>query len=130
LVRFNFLFEALRTHQRHITEIDASYASLLDFCFSVLNFQTSEPQTWQIYQNLILSCGWSLLGKKYCLICEKPQIITWDEQHLLHGEGKPAIQFSDGFSIYAYHQIIVPEKYGKIHPSQWQPKWLLTETNY
>ncbi|BAU67297.1 hypothetical protein STA3757_47080 [Stanieria sp. NIES-3757] len=124
------LWNSLVNDWTDITEIDASYASLLDFYFSVLNCQRSKPQIWQIYHNLILSCGWSLLGKKYCLICEKPQIITWDERRLLHGEGKPAIEFSDGFSIYAYHQIILPEKYGKVHPSQWQPAWLLTETNY
>jgi hypothetical protein len=80
---------------------------LLDFGFSVLNLQIPNQQAWQIYQTLVLSCGWSLFGKKYCLICEKPQIISWDERRLLHGKEKPAIQFSDGFSIYAEHHKLI-----------------------
>lgn len=30
---------------------------------------------------------------------------------------------------YAYHGVTLPEKYGKLHPNQWQAEWLLEEKN-
>ncbi|MGB3511703.1 MAG: DUF6745 domain-containing protein [Microcoleaceae cyanobacterium] len=47
----------------------------------------------------------------------------------LHGLGKPAIQFSDGYSLYAYHGNILPEKYGKVKPEKWESRWILSEKN-
>ncbi|MBD3563194.1 hypothetical protein H6S82_30800, partial [Planktothrix sp. FACHB-1355] len=53
----------------------------------------------------------------------------FDNQNRLHAEGSAAIQYADGFSFYAYHGVTLPEKYGKLHPNQWQAKWLLEEKN-
>ena len=39
------------------------------------------------------------------------------------------MQFADGWSVYAYHGVRLPEKYGKVHPNQWQARWLLEEEN-
>lgn len=52
-----------------------------------------------------------------------------DNSDRLHGEGKAAIEFSDGFCFYFNHGVKLPEKYGKLHPHQWQSQWLLTEKN-
>jgi hypothetical protein len=46
----------------------------------------------------------------------------------LHGEGTPAIAYSDGNSQYYYRGVLLPEKYS-VHPHQWQSAWLLTEEN-
>ena len=47
----------------------------------------------------------------------------------LHAEGTPAVQFAGGVSIYAYHGVILPEWYGRLHPHQWQAKWIMEEKN-
>lgn len=52
-----------------------------------------------------------------------------DNENRLHAEGEPAISFADGYSLYSYHGVTLPEKYGIVHPNQWQSKWLLEETN-
>jgi hypothetical protein len=46
----------------------------------------------------------------------------------LHGVGVPAVDY-EGFNLYAYHGVRVPEKYGAIHPHHWQAQWLLEEKN-
>ncbi|MEG5033929.1 DUF6745 domain-containing protein [Microcoleus sp. AT3-D2] len=66
---------------------------------------------------------------KVCIVCEKPIALSVDSNHRLHAEGKPAVQFADGVSIYAYHGVILPEWYGRLHPHQWQSKWVLKEQN-
>lgn len=31
--------------------------------------------------------------------------------------------------MYYYHGVALPEQYGKVHPNQWEAKWLLSENN-
>jgi hypothetical protein len=62
-------------------------------------------------------------------VCDRPRILSFDNEQRLHAEGSPAIQFADGYSLYSYHGVTLPEKYGVLHPNQWQAKWLLEEDN-
>jgi hypothetical protein len=102
--------------------------STLDFCVSVLNCIREQKEA-QILQLLFQHCGWVYPLEDICLICDRPRIIKFDAEHRLHAEGEPAIQFADGYSFYAYHGHSLPEKYGVMHPHQWQSEWLLTESN-
>ncbi len=55
--------------------------------------------------------------------------IKFDAENRLHAEGEPAVQFADGYSLYFYHGVTLPDRYSKIHPHQWQANWILTEKN-
>ncbi|PSM46549.1 hypothetical protein C7Y66_24515 [Chroococcidiopsis sp. CCALA 051] len=96
----------------------------LDFCFSVLNC-TCDREKWSVFQSLSQHCGWVYFFEETCIICNRPSQIRFDSEGRIHGEGEPAIQFADGFSVYAYHGDWIPEKYGQISPKEWQSQWLL-----
>lgn len=100
----------------------------LDYASSVLNFPL-DAQKLEALQNLVKECGWIFVFDRTCYICDRPTVISLDEQNRLHGEGKAAIAYSDGYSIYANHGVMLPEKYGVVHPHQWQAQWLLEEQN-
>jgi len=102
--------------------------SMIDFCNSVLNCQVY-PQKWKLSGSLIAECGAIVPCEKICLLCDRPRALRFDEERRLHGEGEPAIEFADGFSVYVHHGVRVPEKYGKIHPEHWLAEWLLSEEN-
>ncbi len=102
--------------------------SLFDFCIFVLNC-TYDSKEWEIFQSLAFNCGKVFPFKETCYVCDRPRILSFDNQQRLHAEGQPAIQYADGFSVYAYHGVWLPEKYGKVHPSQWQVQWFLEEEN-
>ena len=106
----------------------ACYSSLFDFCICVLNC-TCEPKIWQAFQSLASECGWIFPCEKTCYVCSRPRILSVDNQYRLHAEGQSAIQYADGFSIYAYHGVTLPKKYGQLHPNQWQVQWILEEQN-
>ncbi|MBD1885871.1 DUF6745 domain-containing protein [Microcoleus vaginatus] len=110
-------------------ELWAAYGSLLDFCISVLNLPHFYGRNWIIFQSIVRDCGWIYPYDKVCIICEKPIALSADSNYRLHAEGAPAVQFADGVSIYAYHGVILPEWYGRLHPHQWQSKWVLKEQN-
>ncbi|WP_445251068.1 DUF6745 domain-containing protein [Microcoleus sp. Pol14D5] len=101
----------------------------MDFWISVFNFTHSYGRNWSVFKSIVQDCGWIYPSEKVCIICEKPIALSADSNHRLHAEGTPAVQFADGVSIYAYHGVILPEWYGRLHPDQWQSKWLLKEQN-
>lgn len=96
----------------------------LDFCCSVLNC-ACDREKWLVSQSLSKHCGWIYFFEDTCIICDRPSKILFDREGRIHGEGEPAIQFVDGFSVYAYHGVWIPEKYGQIPSNQWQSRWLL-----
>lgn len=100
----------------------------IDFAISVLN-KDCDVNSKLCFNLLANLGGWIFPHRKACVICDRPTKMCLDDEQFPHGEGFPAIQFSDGFSVYAYHGVKIPEKYGKIHPQQWQSQWLLEEEN-
>jgi hypothetical protein len=106
----------------------ARQGSWLDFCASVLGC-SYEKKIWEAFYSLATECGWILAFKKICFVCDRPIKFSFDRENRLHAEGEPAIRFVDEFSVYAYHGVTLPEKYGKLHPNQWQAQWLLEEHN-
>lgn len=123
-------------YRRHVNQFDgciqpealASLGSQLDFCISVLNC-VHDPKTWELFQSLVSECGWIFPFDKACVVCNRPIKLCLDSQEHLHAEGSTAIQFADGYKLYAYHGVILPKKYSKLHPHRWQAKWLLKEDN-
>ena len=100
-----------------------------DFCISVLNCEYDQ-RLWKmssLYQLLDKYCGWVFPYEKFCFVCERPIKVSIDNQDYLHAEGEPAMQFVDGYNLYAYHGLALPEKYGILHSHQWQAQWLLEE---
>ena len=101
----------------------------IDFLVSVFQCKFI-PGCWENIRFLFESCGnWIYPCEEIAIICDRPRILSFDNQQRLHAEGAPAIQFADGYSLYAYHGVTLPEKYGHIHPNQWQTSWLLEEEN-
>ncbi len=102
--------------------------SFFDFCISVLNCNYPQRDL-TVFEALVKYCGWILPFEKICIVCDRPTKLSLDNENRLHASIETAISFADGYSLYSYHGVTLPEKYGKIHPNQWQSKWLLEETN-
>jgi hypothetical protein len=105
-----------------------SYCCWFDFLTSILNFDTNQ-QLWQVFQLLGENSGWIFPYQRVVVICDRPTKLHFDSEQQLHREGEPALQFADGYSLYAFHGTSLPEKYGKVHPNLWKAKWLLEEDN-
>ena len=100
-----------------------------DFCINVLNCNYNVI-LWKIIQDIVINSGWIFPFEKICLICSRPLKINLNNEDELHNIYGAAIEYADGYNIYAHHGLILPEKYGAVHPSQWQPQWLSLEKNH
>ncbi len=111
-----------------IPGLEASAIAGIDFCISVLNCE-HDPQQWTVLSSLLEECGFILPFEKTCIICDRPTKLLLDSEHRFHAEGESAIEFADGYTLYYYHGVTLPERYGTVHPHQWQARWLLAERN-
>lgn len=109
-------------------EEECKINSFRDFIITSVWVSENCPE-WLIYQSLIKECGWIFAFDKAVIICDRPLHLRFDDQNRLHAEAEPAIEYADGFRLYSYHGVTLPEKYGKLHPQQWRSQWLLTEDN-
>lgn len=105
-----------------------NYYSWFDLCIHLFNCDFHQP-SWEVLQAIVHELSWIFTLDKYCIVCERPIKILFDQQQLLHAEGDTAIEFADGLKIYANHGVFLPEKYGNLLPDQWQAHWLIGEEN-
>ncbi|MBW4622070.1 MAG: hypothetical protein KME17_22285 [Cyanosarcina radialis HA8281-LM2] len=84
-----------------------SVCCLLDYCISVLHC-TPEEHLWQLLKTFVADCGWTFFFQDFCLVCDRPCTIILDEEYKPHSENEAAIEFSDGFKIFAEHGNSIP----------------------
>src|SRR4028118_1639817 len=94
-----------------------------------VNISQKAQEILRCQKLLFEHCGFIFPFEKICAVCDRPRHLRFDSQNRLHAEGEPAIEFADGWNFYYYHGVRLPEKYGKVHPNQWESQWLLTEEN-
>lgn len=100
----------------------------LDYFIS--NFELMfDRDNWDRFKSLLQMSNYIFLREKLCVICDRPTHLNLDSEGELHAEGQLAIRFTDGTGFYSQHGRILPTKYGKILPEEWQAKWLLEETD-
>ncbi len=116
-------------HQIYLIEV---YQSLLK-----ITLDDKTQQWYDCLNQLLEHCGWFIPFEDVCIVCVKrsstegnrPSKFSLDSETRLHAEGEAAIQFADGYGLYYYRGVALPEKYGKVHPDRWQARWLLEEKN-
>ncbi|MDX2217106.1 MAG: hypothetical protein SFY66_27815 [Oculatellaceae cyanobacterium bins.114] len=84
------------------------WGCMFDFCISVLGLH-HDREKWKVFQELMQYCGFIFQFEKVCIACDRPCKLSFDHDNRLHAEGEPALQFADGYGVYARHGI---------HPSQ------------
>ena len=66
---------------------------------------------------LCSSAGTILAGDRICFVSERPKLLKLDNRGLPHCEDGPAILYSDGFCIYAWHGVRFPHDWIETPPS-------------
>ncbi|MCU0537771.1 MAG: hypothetical protein MUD14_28120 [Hydrococcus sp. Prado102] len=82
--------------------LEEDYAAKLN-----INLDRKTQEWLQCLKNLLESCGWLIPFEDVCLVCDRPITMSLDEQNSLHAEGKPALQYADGYKLYSYHGVTI-----------------------
>jgi len=105
--------------------------TLLDFYVSGLGI-VLKPEAQKFFEavkQLLAECGWIFAFENVCYVCSRPCQFRLDSKYRFHAEAESALEFPDGYKLYSYHGVTLPEKYGKIHPANWRSQWFLEEDN-
>ncbi|WP_310489802.1 DUF6745 domain-containing protein [Chamaesiphon sp. VAR_69_metabat_338] len=78
------------------------HACVIDFCISVLKLEY-DRQRWQAIQQLIQHCGFLMRFERVCIACPRPAKMLFDDNKQLHSDRESALEFPDGYSVYAHH---------------------------
>lgn len=124
-------------YDEYSTDIVVNRASLAEDLYAAeffiaeysMVFSQEIQKALESFKQLLAECGWIIPFEKVCYVCSRPLKLSLDSEHRLHAEGESAIEFTDGYKIYSYHGVTLPEKYGQLHPNQWQSQWILEEEN-
>ena len=92
-------------------QMDAFWIAFYRFCGEVVGvrYEPASADGLRIMDEICQSCGWWYPRDGVCIVCERPSTIRMAENRLHCGNG-PAVKFRDGWSLYRWHGVAVPEK--------------------
>ena len=76
----------------------------------VLNWSDPVLEKFEIDEKLIKSCGWVWWHEDILAISDRPSELHRDEAGRLHNESGPSIAYRDGWKLWHWHGIVVPEE--------------------
>ena len=65
----------------------------------------SKSDAWE---TLALHSGPRIVHSEFCMISDRPTVLTVDSQNRPHGENGPFCRWSDGFALYSWHGTQIP----------------------
>jgi hypothetical protein len=86
----------------------SAYESFLSFFQDVVKLPIDYSK-YQPWRNLAEHSGYRFVHADFCIICDRPEVLLVDEFNRPHCEDGPFCRYTDGFSMYAWHGIRVPQ---------------------
>jgi hypothetical protein len=88
----------------------AGWIGYVDFLITECGWDGDTIPKYLLDKALTESVGWVWWHEEVCVIGDRPAQIFRDEQGRLHCEFDKAIKYRDGWGVYSWHGVTVPEK--------------------
>jgi hypothetical protein len=89
-----------------------------------VTYQRDSARRLHLVSQITRSAFWLWPYEKTVLVSERPRFILLDQQGLLHADGQKAIQWADGWGVYAWRGLPVRDCWGAVPSGRWDLKWL------
>ena len=90
--------------------MDLYWIAFYQFCAYIgVQYQSETVNGLQIMDEIGKSCGWWYPRDGVCIVCDRPEHISMDQENRLHNDAGPSVQFRDGWKLYYIHGVRVPE---------------------
>ncbi|MBE9039572.1 hypothetical protein IQ235_02015 [Oscillatoriales cyanobacterium LEGE 11467] len=104
------------------SQITALYdGAWLDWAITECQLGSHVTQAWWLFKMLARHTGFIFPTRELCLVCDRPKRLVLDSDRT----GKPAIDYGDGFRVYAADAQRIPPEIGSIPLEEWDARWLL-----
>jgi len=88
---------------------EAGFLSFYSFFANAVGLDSAKRL--EARQRLAKSCGWVWFFEGAAIMTDRPMTLRRDEQTRLHCENGPALEYRDGFSVYAWHGTRLPKEW-------------------
>ena len=105
---------------------DSEWLGFYDFFGGVCGLEA--PLKLSGLMNIARTAGWWWPFQGAVILTERPVFLARDERNRLHCESRAAIEYSDGWGVYAWHGVRVPEQVIKA-PETMTAKQIEAENN-
>jgi len=106
----------------------SGYDSYISF-FRHVSKLPLEYSKWDHWETLSLHSSVRFVHEKFCIICDRPEILTVDAQNRPHNETGPFCRWRDGASLFAVNGVRMAAKWVLTDAEKINPKDILAETN-
>ena len=74
-----------------------------------IKYDAKAEEGLRIMTEITESCGFYYMFDEALVICDRPEIISLNDDNLIHCEDGPAIKYRDGLSVYAINGHTIPD---------------------
>jgi hypothetical protein len=85
----------------------SGYVSYLSFFRHIAQLPLDYTH-WQHYEAAAVHGGPRVMHEQFCMVSDRPRVLTVDTQSRPHNADGPFCQWSDGTALYAWHGTYVP----------------------
>ena len=85
----------------------SGWAAWLSFFRHIVKLPISWEK-WDCWEQLALHSGWRFIHDDFCIVCDRPEILTVDSENRPHNDTGPFCRWRDGTALYAVHGVRVP----------------------
>lgn len=89
----------------------AAWVSYLTSFRDVIGLNLPQHAAYQAWEDAARHGGFRIMHKEFCLVCDFPEILKKDEQNRPHCENGPSHRWRDGWSLYHWHGVHIPQEW-------------------
>lgn len=87
----------------------AQYDTYLTAMRDVLRLRLKEHENYKYWEEAAIHGTFRIMHDKFCIVSDFPEVLNVDDTNRAHGQDGPSHRWRDGWSLYHWHGVSVPE---------------------
>jgi hypothetical protein len=75
----------------------------------VLGLRLPEYEKFEAWERCAIEGGFRIMHPKFCMVSDRPEVLTVDAENRPHGESGPSHRWRDGWSLWHWHGVRIAE---------------------
>ena len=91
----------------------AGYDSYLTAMRDIIGLQLPEHEKYVWWERAAIAAPFRVMHEEFCIVSDFPEILKMDAEHRPHCENGPSHRWRDGWELYHWHGVRVPDEWIK-----------------
>jgi hypothetical protein len=88
-----------------------SYVCYLSAMRDIIGLQLPEFEKYKYWEEAAIHGTFRVMGEDFCIVSDFPEVLKVDDQNRPHCQDGPSHRWRDGWSLYHWHGVQVPEEW-------------------